>query len=64
MPSLLAAIGEVIETHMIRTGFLQSEAARLPLTQATALQGDDGAGRRCDGRAPRSSQALPALLVA
>jgi len=36
VPSLLAAIGEVIETHMIRTGFLQSDAARLPLTQAKA----------------------------
>ena len=31
VPSLLAAIGEVIETHMIRTGFLQNDAARLPL---------------------------------
>jgi ribonucleoside-diphosphate reductase alpha chain len=28
VPSLLAAIGEIIETHMIRTGFLAS--ARLP----------------------------------
>jgi len=36
VPSLLAAIGEVIETHMIRTGFLQSDAARLPLTQEKA----------------------------
>ena len=25
VPSLLAAIGEVIETHMVRTGFLQVE---------------------------------------
>jgi ribonucleoside-diphosphate reductase alpha chain len=36
VPSLLAAIGEVIETHMIRTGFLQSDQARLPLAQAKA----------------------------
>ena len=36
VPSLLAAIGEVIETHMIRTGFLQNDAARLPLVQAKA----------------------------
>jgi len=36
VPSLLAAIGEVIETHMIRTGFLQNDAARLPLAQAKA----------------------------
>jgi ribonucleoside-diphosphate reductase alpha chain len=34
VPSLLAAIGEVIETHMIRTGFLQSEEGRLALSQA------------------------------
>ena len=27
VPSLLAAIGEVIETHMRRIGFLQSEEA-------------------------------------
>jgi ribonucleoside-diphosphate reductase alpha chain len=31
VPSLLAAIGEVIETHMVRIGFLQApEAAQLP----------------------------------
>jgi len=36
VPSLLAAIGEVIETHMIRTGFLHSDAARLPLAQVKA----------------------------
>ncbi len=34
MPSLLAAIGEVIETHMRRTGFLQSDEARLALGEA------------------------------
>lgn len=33
VPSLLAAIGEVIETHMRRIGFLQSEAAELALDQ-------------------------------
>jgi ribonucleoside-diphosphate reductase alpha chain len=45
VPSLLAAIGEVIETHMIRTGFLQSESARLPLAQkAQAESAQSGAG--------------------
>jgi ribonucleoside-diphosphate reductase alpha chain len=34
VPSLLAAIGEVIETHMRRTGFLQGEEARLALGPA------------------------------
>jgi ribonucleoside-diphosphate reductase alpha chain len=34
VPSLLAAIGEVIETHMIRTGFLQGDSQRLALGEA------------------------------
>jgi ribonucleoside-diphosphate reductase alpha chain len=38
VPSLLAAIGEVIETHMIRTGVLQSEEARLALSPAERQQ--------------------------
>ena len=33
VPSLLAAIGEVIETHMIRTGFLQARRGAAALTQ-------------------------------
>ena len=33
VPSLLAAIGEVIETHMRRTGFLQADEARLALDE-------------------------------
>jgi ribonucleoside-diphosphate reductase alpha chain len=54
VPSLLAAIGEVIETHMIRTGFLQSESARLPLTQAKAqAEGTPGnAGAAAAGERP------------
>jgi ribonucleoside-diphosphate reductase alpha chain len=45
VPSLLAAIGEVIETHMIRTGFLQSESARLPLAQKAQTESEQsGAG--------------------
>ncbi len=46
VPSLLAAIGEVIETHMIRTGFLQGEAQRLELGQPqrhAAVAGQHGA---------------------
>ena len=39
VPSLLAAIGEVIETHMLRTGFLQDDEARLALAQ-TQRQSD------------------------
>jgi ribonucleoside-diphosphate reductase alpha chain len=34
VPSLLAAIGEVIETHMVRTGFLQAGAEPLRLGEA------------------------------
>jgi ribonucleoside-diphosphate reductase alpha chain len=38
VPSLLAAIGEVIETHMIRTGFLQpaDQSSRAPLDPGEA----------------------------
>jgi ribonucleoside-diphosphate reductase alpha chain len=51
VPSLLAAIGEVIETHMIRTGFLQGDEARLAVQQAqrqadAAAQGSSSAPER------------------
>ncbi len=51
VPSLLAAIGEVIETHMKRIGFLQDDEARLALEpeqrQADAgAQGSTPAGER------------------
>jgi ribonucleoside-diphosphate reductase alpha chain len=43
VPSLLAAIGEVIETHMRRTGFLQADESRLAL--AGAERRDDAAAQ-------------------
>jgi ribonucleoside-diphosphate reductase alpha chain len=51
VPSLLAAIGEVIETHMLRTGFLQGDEARLALGTAqrqadAAASGAPPAGER------------------
>jgi ribonucleoside-diphosphate reductase alpha chain len=52
VPSLLAAIGEVIETHMIRTGFLQGDDARIALSQprksaeAGAQSGSDRTAER------------------
>jgi ribonucleoside-diphosphate reductase alpha chain len=52
VPSLLAAIGEVIETHMIRTGFLQGDDARITLSQprksaeAGAQSGSDRTAER------------------
>jgi ribonucleoside-diphosphate reductase alpha chain len=50
VPSLLAAIGQVIETHMIRTGFLVPE--RLPEAEAAqrkalAAGGEVGRGKTC-----------------
>lgn len=42
VPSLLAAIGEVIESHMLRIGFLQ-EARSLAAEQAIARVGDHAA---------------------
>lgn len=49
VPSLLAAIGEVIETHMRRIGFLTGpdEPAEAPVAEAVALGGrEDGAAWR------------------
>ncbi len=43
VPSLLAAIGEVIETHMRRTGFLQSGEAQLELADVQQRQHDAAA---------------------
>jgi ribonucleoside-diphosphate reductase alpha chain len=56
VPSLLAAIGEVIETHMIRTGFLQGDEARLGLGEAQR-QADAAA----QGAAPAAAE-RPARL--
>ena len=54
VPSLLAAIGEVIETHMIRTGFLQSAKPQLPLGEAQrAGRRSRAIGRPHGARAPR-----------
>ena len=63
VPSLLAAIGEVIETHMRRTGFLQTDEAELALGHAqrqddAAVQ--SGAGEKHAARlklCPRCSSA-------
>jgi len=63
VPSLLAAIGEVIETHMRRTGFLQSDEAQLSLGRvqqnenaATAQAGATGRPARLK-LCPRCSSA-------
>lgn len=67
VPSLLAAIGEVIETHMLRTGFLQSGKAQLTLgeiqrqddaaAQSAAASGTPGARRTRLKLCPRCSSA-------
>jgi ribonucleoside-diphosphate reductase alpha chain len=48
VPSLLAAIGEVIERHMVATGFMAPREAVLPpdATRAVAV-GEDAPGRTC-----------------
>jgi ribonucleoside-diphosphate reductase alpha chain len=53
VPSLLAAIGEVIETHMRRTGVLQSEEAILPLGE---VQRQDDAAGQSGGTAKRPAR--------
>jgi ribonucleoside-diphosphate reductase alpha chain len=52
VPSLLAAIGEVIETHMRRTGFLQADEA-LPIDQA---QRQDDAAAQAGGAVKRPAR--------
>ena len=50
VPSLLAAIGEVIETHMRRIGFLQSDARELDLGHE--LRQQDTAAQLASGAQP------------
>jgi ribonucleoside-diphosphate reductase alpha chain len=52
VPSLLAAIGEVIETHMRRTGFLQADEARL----AVEVQRQDDAAAQAGGGVRRPAR--------
>ena len=62
VPSLIAAIGEVIEAHMIRTGFLSPRAERA--RRARRAQGAGG-GRPLPRRRSRGRRAhLPALQLA
>ena len=75
VPSLLAAIGEVIETHMIRTGFLQGEFTAPRAWPIAAPRRCSGPARHARGRRARrrtgsaqrraagAAQALSALLV-
>jgi ribonucleoside-diphosphate reductase alpha chain len=53
VPSLLAAIGEVIETHMRRTGFLQSDEALLALNEPQRQADAAGDGGAAPGRPVR-----------
>ena len=53
VPSLLAAIGEVIETHMRRTGFLQKDET-LPVDQLR--------GRKTRPRSPAAPSGAPRAL--
>ena len=55
VPSLLAAIGGVIETHMIRTGFL-APPRRLGEEEAGAQAKALAAGERTPGSAPPSGR--------
>ena len=41
MPSLLAAIGDVIERHMIEIGFLPAKHQRTPMTEQKLASGGD-----------------------
>ena len=51
VPSLLAAIGEVIENHMVQTGFLERGETVMP------KGGDKAAGKKLGGQCPRCGTA-------
>ncbi len=57
VPSLLAAIGEVIETHMARIGFLDKDEAAVPVAKEDARR-DQPVLRH----EPRASQGFPAVF--
>jgi ribonucleoside-diphosphate reductase alpha chain len=61
VPSLLAAIGEVIETHMRRTGFLQSEATSVAIGDGERqAEAGSSAGQRADtARRPNRLRLCP-----
>ena len=75
VPSLLAAIGDVIETHMIRTGFLVPErrpeeetgVARKALAatepRVPASTAEQGLGRICPRCSQRSLRRQEGCLV-
>jgi len=47
VPSLLAAIGQVIETHMLRTGFLVPDQGTAEPERKAVAAGDLGRGKTC-----------------
>ena len=61
VPSLLAAIGEVIETHMIAIGFLPDPKAAAPNTSTAVVALPVGEARGCGRGCPRCGQ--PGLIV-
>ena len=52
VPSLLAAIGGVIETHMVRTGFLQGGEGKVPVLDVKQVAADGEGTTRFAGAAP------------
>ena len=64
VPSLLAAIGEIIERHMIEIGFLTADAPRIReskrLVEAVSAGAVDGADRAPGRQCPRCGQ--PSLI--
>jgi len=58
VPSLLAAIGEVIEQHMIDTGFI-SGAGEKPITEALAAAGGGHGDAASDGPKPTLMRSCP-----
>jgi len=60
VPSLIAAIGGILERHMVETGFLPAAAGETGLTASFAAIGDAAQGRSIGPLCPKCSQ--PGLL--
>ena len=58
VPSLLAAIGEVIERHLVATGFIPGEDSAVGEARKVAIAGDEARFRTC----PRCSAAALAKI--
>jgi ribonucleoside-diphosphate reductase alpha chain len=66
VPSLLAAIGDIIERHLVAIGFLrrEGEAAGQKRPEARLIEARQAAGERSGGETGRASGRAPEAILA